>query len=123
MDFSQVKAITIPEGDVKKIEIGGVTVWEKKVPIASISIDNSDPLEVKRGDSYSVSCTVLPADATDKRVYWYISDHSHFLVNPTTGNPTHIGAFPDAPHGTTATLSVYDQHTGTISDSITVTVL
>lgn len=30
MDFSQVKSITIPEGDVAKIEIGGVTVWEKQ---------------------------------------------------------------------------------------------
>lgn len=28
IDFSTLKALTIPEGDVKKIEIGGETVWE-----------------------------------------------------------------------------------------------
>lgn len=29
MDFSNVKAIAIPEGDVKSIAINGVTVWDK----------------------------------------------------------------------------------------------
>lgn len=29
IDFSKVKSVIIPEGDVKKIEIDGVTVWEK----------------------------------------------------------------------------------------------
>lgn len=29
IDFSQVKALTIPEGDVKSISIGGVVVWQK----------------------------------------------------------------------------------------------
>lgn len=28
MDFSQVKALSIPEGEVTKIQIGGVTVWQ-----------------------------------------------------------------------------------------------
>lgn len=28
MDFSTLKAITIPEGDVVKVEVGGVTIWE-----------------------------------------------------------------------------------------------
>lgn len=29
VDFSTVKSVTIPEGNAKKIEIDGVTVWEK----------------------------------------------------------------------------------------------
>ena len=29
MNFAGVKSITIPEGDVKSIAVGGVTVWEK----------------------------------------------------------------------------------------------
>jgi hypothetical protein len=29
IDFSQVKAISIPSGDVKQISIGGVVVWKK----------------------------------------------------------------------------------------------
>ena len=30
MNFSQVKNVTIPEGNVKSISIGGVTVWSAK---------------------------------------------------------------------------------------------
>lgn len=33
IDFSTVKSVAIPAGDVKKIEIGGVTVWEKSTSI------------------------------------------------------------------------------------------
>lgn len=32
INFSQVKSLTIPEGDVKSISIGGVTVWQKNLP-------------------------------------------------------------------------------------------
>lgn len=40
IDFSQVKAITIPEGSVKKIEINGVTVWSGK-QLVSIAISGA----------------------------------------------------------------------------------
>lgn len=33
MNFAGVKAITIPEGDVRSIAIGGVTVWQKPNPL------------------------------------------------------------------------------------------
>lgn len=33
MNFAGVKSITIPEGDVKSIAIGGVTVWQKPNPL------------------------------------------------------------------------------------------
>ena len=33
MNFAGVKSITIPEGDVKRIAIGGVTVWTKPNPL------------------------------------------------------------------------------------------
>jgi len=33
VNFAGVKSITIPEGDVKSIAIGGVTVWEKPSPL------------------------------------------------------------------------------------------
>ena len=36
MDFSQVKSLTIPEGNVTKIQIGGTTVWQKEPPVALI---------------------------------------------------------------------------------------
>ena len=31
IDFSVLKALTIPEGDVKRIDIGGVKVWESNI--------------------------------------------------------------------------------------------
>ena len=33
MDWSQVKSLTIPEGDVKSVAIGGTTVWTKPNPL------------------------------------------------------------------------------------------
>ena len=33
MNFADVKAIAIPEGDVKELAIGGVTVWQKPNPL------------------------------------------------------------------------------------------
>ena len=33
MNFANVQSITIPEGDVRSIAIGGVTVWEKPNPL------------------------------------------------------------------------------------------
>ena len=32
INFSQVKSLTIPEGDVKSISVGGVIVWQKNLP-------------------------------------------------------------------------------------------
>lgn len=40
MDFSGIKAITIPEGSVKKISANGVTLWEK------VSYVNQIPLSI-----------------------------------------------------------------------------
>lgn len=37
IDFSQVKAISIPSGDVKQVSIGGVVVWKKPVSTCTIS--------------------------------------------------------------------------------------
>ena len=43
MDFSSVKAITIPEGNVRSIQIGGATVWSSvpDAPTVSISADDT----------------------------------------------------------------------------------
>ena len=41
MDFSQVKSLTIPEGNVTKIQIGGTTVWQKEPPIALIFLQTN----------------------------------------------------------------------------------
>lgn len=44
MDFSQVKSLTIPEGEVTKIEVGGATVWEKgdKSPLSAMVFETAN---------------------------------------------------------------------------------
>lgn len=41
IDFSKVKAMTIPEGSVKEIAIDGVTVWKKYMPITITMTTNT----------------------------------------------------------------------------------
>lgn len=41
IDFSTLKGLTIPEGNVKEIAIGGVTVWKKGAPISTLAVGSS----------------------------------------------------------------------------------
>ena len=68
MDFSSVKAITIPEGSVSSIQIGGVTVWSSvpDAPTVSISADDT---------TYSYSVTLNSRnDPVKYRVMEYAPD-------------------------------------------------
>ena len=57
IDFSQVKTITIPEGEVTKIQINGVTVWENIPVLVSITI--SDQItSIDRGSEFVFGGTV-----------------------------------------------------------------
>lgn len=57
IDFSQVKTITIPEGDVKRITIAGVVVWESKV-LTSITL-SGQTTSLDREASFSFGGTVI----------------------------------------------------------------
>ena len=68
MDFSSVKAITIPEGNVRSIQIGGATVWSSvpDAPTVSISADDA---------TYSYSVTLNSSkDPVKYRVMEYAPD-------------------------------------------------
>ena len=56
MNFSQVKSVTIPEGNVKSISIDGVTVWSSKSGGWSI-------------DDYEVNENLIISMATPKTSY------------------------------------------------------
>lgn len=57
IDFSQVKTITIPEGEVTKIQINGITVWENVPVLVSITI--SDQItSIDRGSEFVFGGTV-----------------------------------------------------------------
>lgn len=56
IDFSQVKEITIPQGNVKQLSINGVVVWSSKV-LVSITL-SGQTTSLDRGDSFSFGGTV-----------------------------------------------------------------
>ena len=59
MNLKDVKKIIIPEGEVKKIEINGVTVWEEVAPKVLTSITLSgQTTSLNRGASFSFGGTV-----------------------------------------------------------------
>lgn len=60
IDFSQIKKITIPEGDVKSISVGGVVIWEEaSTPKVLTSITLSgQTTSLNRGASFSFGGTV-----------------------------------------------------------------
>ena len=68
IDFSSVKAITIPDGNVRSIQIGGATVWSSvpDAPTVSISADDT---------TYSYSVTLNSSnDPVKYRVMEYAPD-------------------------------------------------
>lgn len=57
IDFRQVKAITIPEGDVKQISINGVVVWSSVAELVSITL-SGQITSLDRGSAFSFGGTV-----------------------------------------------------------------
>ena len=60
-----------------------VTVNRKEIPVETVSLDRNT-LELFTGDSYTLTVTVSPADATDKTVTWASSDPSVSTVSDGT---------------------------------------
>ena len=79
-------AVTAVEGGSAKItakSVNGKTAdcaVTVTVPATGIEI-NATPFEIDRGDSRTLTATVLPADATDKSVSWATSDSSVVSVD------------------------------------------
>lgn len=113
LDFSQVKAVAIPEGDVIKIEVSGVVIWKKgptnRVPL-SINADGSiyngtgykNGYRVRSGGleaAESVSaCTgfikVSPGDVVRfSGAPWFEGTSSSNALNAADASFTNIGQF------------------------------
>lgn len=59
LDFSNIKAITIPEGSVKQISVGGVVIWSEPVAKVLTSITLSgQTTSLARGSTFSFGGTV-----------------------------------------------------------------
>ena len=65
-----------------------VTVTEKAVPVTGVTLDK-DKLELPEGDAAQLIATVLPENATNKKVIWSSSDPSTASVDQN-GNVTAI---------------------------------
>jgi len=77
-DSGVVKAISVGE-TIITASVGGksatctVTVSKKVIPVTSVTISKSS-LSMKKGDTATLTATVLPSDATDNTVTWSSSD-------------------------------------------------
>lgn len=140
MDFSTLKALTIPEGDVKKIECNGSVLWAfveeskytNKVPISidtdknvyngGLGYKNGYRLSSGGGESVAASCTVtgfIKAKAGDviriKGYRWYNTAVSlNYLI---AYNSTFAKVYTGNANGTYQTSSLiasmnYDETTG-----------
>ncbi len=81
--------ITATTEDGGKTAICTITVTEKKIPVASVTLDKTAlTLEVKT--AAQLNATVLPADATNKTVAWTTSNDKIATVD-NTGKVTAVG--------------------------------
>lgn len=88
-----------------------VTVTKKPVPVESVVLDRTS-VELKIGESTTLTATVLPADADDKAVSWTSSDASVVTVadGVLTGVKAGTAVITVTASGKTATceVKVYD---------------
>ena len=95
MNFSNIKAITIPEGEVKRIEVNGVVIWELEEVVVLTSITLSgQTTSLNRGASFSFGGTVT----------------AHYS-NGTTANVTNSTTFSGYNMSTSGTYTVTASYT------------
>lgn len=76
--FETIISAATPKGDVKAI--CKVTVEKKVVPVSGITLEK-ESLQMKVGETYHLTATVSPEDATDKSVVWKSEDESIATVD------------------------------------------
>ena len=108
MNMKDVKAITIPEGDVKRILINGVVVWEVPISKVLVSINTSGQTTswyTGQTFSYNGTCTASYSDGTTA------------VVTPTASSPSMSSA------GTKAVTLTYTEDGVTVTTSYNITVI
>lgn len=113
IDFSSVKEITIPEGSVNSIQIGGVTVWSSVPSAPTISISDSG------GDKITITITLNPNnDPVKYRVTEYAPDGTKF--EGSWGSVTSSGdqSFDVYSYSKSVTVEAYSYRDTLISDTV-----
>ena len=85
MDFSQVKSLTIPEGNVTKIQIGGTTVWQKEPPVALIFSQTNIPAGELTVDADTFLSVLRPDMVYDASYSNNPSNFAHVFVKSADG--------------------------------------
>lgn len=115
MDLKQIKSIVIPEGEVKKIQIGNIVVWQKPVSTSFIKINESaeQPIE---DFAY---CKVTSKTFTAK----HNIPNEYLAANNIQWEVTNLpeGEFECIPDGATLTISGYSTDINSKQVTITVT--
>lgn len=99
MDFSSVKEIVIPEGNVKEIKKDGVTLWKKKgTPAGFLQVPNdySDFVDTRFHDHYYFNLS--PIDY-GKLFFTKLTNGSIIFISPST-TPITFGINYPYPDGT-----------------------
>ena len=113
MDFSSVKAITIPEGSVSSIQIGGVTVWSSVPDAPTVSVSAGD-------ESYSYSVTLNSSnDPVKYRVQEWAPDgtcvYSGDWKTSTTNVSSSLGLYS---YTESVTIEAYSYRDSLVSDTV-----
>lgn len=68
----------LPKDNSSTIYVTGITLSDRVI-------------EIDKGESYTLSATIAPSEATDNSFYWSSSDESVVTVDPSTGRINAIG--------------------------------
>ena len=114
MDLSSVKAITIPEGNVSSIQIGGVTVWSSVPDAPTISISADDT-------TYSYSVTLNSRnDPVKYRVMEYAPDGTCVYGGDwkTSTNNVSVSGTGLYSYTKSVTIEAYSYRDSLVSDTV-----
>lgn len=83
LDFSQVKAITIPQGSVKSISINGTTVWQEPATKTLVSVTYGSPMIQDFDINATFTPTPLIATYSDGTTA-YVQNSATYTGNDTS---------------------------------------
>ena len=115
MDLAQVKSILIPEGEVKKIQIGNNTIWERPVLASFIKINESNEQPITDFVYYQEASKTFTADYNIPAEYLAANNIQWEVENLPAG-------LDFTADGATLTISGYSTDTSSKSVTITVTI-
>lgn len=108
INVTSTKGIDSDGNSFCKVEIG-----TKNIPVVSMSIDNSSPVTMLcNGTSVQLTATILPANASNKKVLWVSSNPAVVSVDVNTGLAT------EHTSGTVVITAITED--GNYTDSVTI---